>query len=121
MNSENAFDLQQDRSVKLWSACPGSAFSGELRGLLTAHLANGESRLSAECVSAQEACKLAQLLNRAHHTPEQIRNAEARRECEELKALAEMLPGRDNKNNWVKKLDWIKMQFQDDDAPGDPS
>ena len=113
MSDEERFDLQQDRSVKVWTASVGSAFSGELRGLLTAHMANGESRLSAECVSVQEACKLAQLLNRAYSTPEQIRNAEARREIEELKALAEMLPGRDNKNNWIKKLDWIKGQFAD--------
>lgn len=113
MNSEDAFDLQQDRRVKLWSASAGSLFSGTLRGVLTAHLANGETHARAECTTPAVACEMAKDLNLALEcgTADKIRNVRARMEIEELRSLAELLPGRDNKNNWMKKLDWLKEQF----------
>ena len=114
MNAEHTFDLKQDRSVTAYTGTAGSAWSGTMRGLLTAHLANGEARLCAEAVSAQEALELARLLNLGLEcgTPELRRDAKARQEIHELLELAEMLPGRDNQNNWKKKLEWLKAQFE---------
>ena len=114
MNAERAFDLQQNRSVTAYTGTAGSAWSGTMRGLLTAHLANGEARLCAEAVSAQEALELARLLNLVLEckTPELRRDAKARQEIHELLELAELLPGRDNQNNWKKKLEWLKAQFE---------
>ena len=113
MSSEDAFDLHQDRRVKLWSASIGTLFSGTLRGILTANLANGQIHHRAECTTPAVACELAKDLNLLLElgTAEKIRNAKARREIQELLDLAEMLPGRDNKNNWARKLRWIQDQF----------
>ena len=116
MNAEHTFDLKQNRSVTAYTGTAGSAWSGTMRGLLTAHLANGEARLCAEAVSAQEALELARLLNLGLEcgTPELRRDAKARQEIHELLELAETLPGRDNQNNWKKKLEWLKAQFEPD-------
>ena len=91
---------------KIYSASVGSAWSGEIRGLL--HV---DGRVIAECVSTQEALDLSAALNRTHQTPEQIRNSEARWEINDLLPLAKMLDGRDNQNNWTRKLEQLMACF----------
>ena len=89
-----------------YHASVGSAWSGEIRGLLHA-----DGRVVAECVSSQEAMNLSAALNRTQQTPEQIRNSEARREINDLIPLAKMLDGRDNQNNWTRKLEKLMACF----------
>lgn len=99
----------------LYSASVGCAWSGTMRGLLSAQAANGSSRVLAECSTPDCAADLAQKLNLASlGSAERVRNVTARRELGELRNLAELLPGRDNKNNWMKKLDWLMEQFLDE-------
>ena len=92
--------------MTLYSASVGSAWSGEIRGLLHC---NG--RVVAECITPQHALDLSVKLNRTQRTPEQIRNAEARREINDLLPLAKMLDGRDNQNNWTRKLEKLMACF----------
>ena len=92
-----------------FSASVGSAWSGEIRGLLHC---NG--RVVAECITPQHALDLSVKLNRTQRTPEQIRNAEARREINDLLPLAKMLDGRDNQNNWTRKLEKLMACFVDE-------
>ena len=125
MSEESRYGLSQDRLPVLWTASVGCAWSGTMRGLLTAHLANGETRVAAECCTPQDAADMAVRLNLAGIGPDKIRNITARRELMELRSLADMLPGRDNKENWKKKLNWLLEQFLDEtdglDKDGDES
>ena len=109
-------DIRMFRPV-LYSASVGCAWSGTMRGLLHVERANGSVGVVAECVTPDAAAELARKLNLANlGSAARMRNVSARRELMELKDLAEMLPGRDNKNNWVKKLDWLLEQFLDEPA-----
>lgn len=112
-SEESRFDLAQNRSPVMYWASNGSAWSGTIRGLLHAKLANGETTLLAECSSPQVAMDLAKALNELLEAPkpELRQNAKARQELFELAKLAELLPGRDNKNNWARKMEWLMGLF----------
>ena len=101
----------------LYSASVGCAWSGTMRGLLSVERVNGTVGVVAECVTPDCAAELAKKLNLANlGSAAQIRNAAARREINELLPLARMLPGKDNQNNWERKLTWLLAQFLDEPA-----
>ena len=122
MTSENSSSSLLSKSIILYTGTVGSAWSGTMRGLLTVHYSDGTQHVIAECCNPDVAADLAKKLNKATgiEADELVKTFvklnefgdEIRRELHELLGIVDVIPGRDNKNNWKKKIEWILGKFQ---------
>ena len=122
MTTENQNSVLPRKSIILYTGTVGSAWSGTMRGLLTTHYNDGTQQVIAECCNPDVAADLAKKLNKATgiEADELVQTFvklnefgdEIRRELHELLGIVDVIPGRDNKNNWKKKIEWILGKFQ---------